>query len=401
MSEINRFYEIYKNKINQNESSTALINFLDENLSYKCKTVLDLGCGNLEWISKCESIKNANLYYLGVDIIPELIKYNEALYPWFNGVCEDLESFIKWPKADIVILRDVLKYHCNNTARDIIMYSLYNKWEYLIISTTKNDISNFKRKKIRGGNSEEFNILESFKFFEFPIMRIERKNCMDLVIARGEGHFDYIEIGISHFDTILHKSIRNHKSHNPPWKGISMDGVSFFLDKLPTQQENIKVLGCMGLQEGCGEIYYIDPDQYKPKRIPVYLSGYSKLNSLHEVCVDNLNSLSISPEEVVLKQETPIISAEYLIKKYSIKTIGYLKLQTNDNDLEILSYFIECFKDNYDLLPGKISLRMPRKDRYKQSLFIQVMNFFKLKGYIIDEANNLDIIFTRYISYIP
>src|SRR5215813_1137614 len=63
-----------------------LTNFIKSN---NINDVLDIGCGDLRFISKVDF---GNIKYLGIDCIPELVKRNKLKYPTIPCECVDIST---------------------------------------------------------------------------------------------------------------------------------------------------------------------------------------------------------------------------------------------------------------------------------------------------------------------
>ena len=75
---------------------------------HNCKSVLDLGCGDLNWITKSHFFNDTSFEYTGVDVVSTLIHIHSKTYPNKTFICRDL---VKWNNIgfqSIIILRDVL-----------------------------------------------------------------------------------------------------------------------------------------------------------------------------------------------------------------------------------------------------------------------------------------------------
>ena len=72
---------------------------------FNIKTMLDVPCGDLNWISKILPFKNTT--YIGADIVEDLIKKNKIKYPKYNFYTLDLVSD-ELPKVDLIMCRDIL-----------------------------------------------------------------------------------------------------------------------------------------------------------------------------------------------------------------------------------------------------------------------------------------------------
>ena len=68
---------------------------------YDIKSMLDIPCGDMNWISKL----NLNIDYVGADIVPELIAENKRNYPSIQFKVLDIVND-KLPKMDVLLCRD-------------------------------------------------------------------------------------------------------------------------------------------------------------------------------------------------------------------------------------------------------------------------------------------------------
>lgn len=114
MSVKNVFTSIYKtNKWNSKESVSGtgseikVTENLRKNLSdlikeYNIRSILDLPCGDFNWMSKIEL---GSIDYIGADIVSDLIEKNKTSYPNFNFKVMDIIED-KLPKVDLIIVRD-------------------------------------------------------------------------------------------------------------------------------------------------------------------------------------------------------------------------------------------------------------------------------------------------------
>lgn len=131
--------------------SEALNNFIYKN---HIETVLDLGCGDLTWISKSPFFNDDNIEYTGVDIVSSLIDSHKSNYPSKKFYCEDLVNYKCLSKASIIILRDVI-FHLKNDEILSIFENIRNHFDYILITscnTTENtdkfDKFKFSRKNL-------------------------------------------------------------------------------------------------------------------------------------------------------------------------------------------------------------------------------------------------------------
>lgn len=90
-------------------STSTLRTFLPAIIeALEIKSVLDAGCGDINWIR--ETPLNID-YYIGVDIVPDLIEKNSELYASNWCLFKELD-IVKdpLPQADFILCRDVLQH---------------------------------------------------------------------------------------------------------------------------------------------------------------------------------------------------------------------------------------------------------------------------------------------------
>ena len=121
MSVVNRFTKIFKKdswqrNLKYKESVSGSGSFLrnTENIrhylpkiikEFNIKSVLDLPCGDLNWIKEILPFKNTS--YIGADCVKELIELNKLKYPSYDLRVLDIIND-DLPKVDMIIVRDCL-----------------------------------------------------------------------------------------------------------------------------------------------------------------------------------------------------------------------------------------------------------------------------------------------------
>jgi hypothetical protein len=93
-------------------------------------TVCDLGCGDFNIGRQLFRYTN---HYIGVDIVPELIAYNQSVYkaPQLEFLCLDIVAD-DLPPADCVVLRQVLQHLSNAEIADVV--GKLEQYRYLILT---------------------------------------------------------------------------------------------------------------------------------------------------------------------------------------------------------------------------------------------------------------------------
>ena len=120
------------------------------------RDVLDLGCGDLEWVAGIPAIAEGSMRYHGVDAVPSLVSHHKRVYPWFHGAAMDLEAMPRI-EADVVLCKDVLFHLCNGAAEQILTHIERGTWRRLLI-TTQPGAANSRRHGMRGGKMAPLDI---------------------------------------------------------------------------------------------------------------------------------------------------------------------------------------------------------------------------------------------------
>lgn len=162
-----RFEDVYRRKLwatagvlsgdgSRVETASHVAEWLDQQADDGMQSVLDLGCGDLEWLSRCDSITSRRMTYKGVDVVEPLIEHHRRIFPWFVGMARDLEEFGKF-SSDVILLKDVIFHHCNGTAGQILMAVNAGTWKRFLVSTHPG-ANNSKRRGLRRGDMQPLDV---------------------------------------------------------------------------------------------------------------------------------------------------------------------------------------------------------------------------------------------------
>jgi hypothetical protein len=149
---------------NTKNCSEFLTNFIYTN---KCLSVLDLGCGDLTWMSKTEFFNDNNIKYTGVDVVESLIHSHVKNYQEKVFLNLDITTYTCFDNVDIIVIRDVL-FHLKNADIISIFNNIKNKFKYIMLTSCRNNKNtdhfdnkwHFTQKNI---NQEPFNISNNFE----------------------------------------------------------------------------------------------------------------------------------------------------------------------------------------------------------------------------------------------
>ena len=188
-----RFEEVYQRKLwasagvlsgegSRVEHNGALVAWLDGCAEDGLRTVLDLGCGDLEWVARCRSITDGILEYTGYDVVPAMIEHHRRVFPWFRGLAIDLEE-VPRVSADIVILKDVIFHHCNGAAEQILMNLNGSRWRRLLV-TSHPSADPTRRRGLRRGGWAPYDVEASGMISGKPVACLPRYDGCHLVYQR-------------------------------------------------------------------------------------------------------------------------------------------------------------------------------------------------------------------------
>jgi hypothetical protein len=122
---------------NTKDISQLLTEFIYKN---KCKTILDLGCGDLTWISRTPFFNDSDIKYTGVDIVESLINKHAEKYKQHPFVCKDLVNLNVIQPVSLIIIRDVL-FHLKNEDIQVIFNNIRDKFDFIAITSCKNEVN--------------------------------------------------------------------------------------------------------------------------------------------------------------------------------------------------------------------------------------------------------------------
>jgi autotransporter strand-loop-strand O-heptosyltransferase len=231
---------------------------------------------------------------------------------------------------------------------------------YLYTNGTVEDVVDIYEKNLFTGNGESISEWKRFPTSEKNLLvfhgekRIEKMSEMRQIlkdnnnkIKTNNGHFDFIEIGTSDFDTLI------ESSNNNEW-GISVEPIKFYLDKLPNKKNVFKEQSAIALENGDIDIYYIDEEDIQKHNLPWWVRGSNSVSSPHKFTIKELGEDLYY--QIVRKEKVKTITWSTLFEKYNVKSVDYLKIDTEGFDHIIFKDFLDYCELNKFPLPNKITL---------------------------------------------
>ena len=296
------------------------INYIKYNVLYKWGGI---------WINN-NILLIKNIDYLFNNLVEKegfiIINNNKLILDIFgsNANNELLSKLLDLINIDIneiyIIYKDIFaNYNIISYDNDIIIKEETNKYISLMYEDYKKLDNNqklmvFDTEKLINIKTEDFYILKN------PINYFIKKSFDNL---KHLDDIDFIEIGTSHFDTLIQERPESEK-------GISIDAVKYYIDSWPFKY-NVKKLN-IGISDkrGIAEIYYIPANIIKLLNLPEWYYGCNSLNKYHPYHIEN------NLEKYVSIDRINIIPTYELFYTNKIRKVKFLKIDTEGHDLIIL-----------------------------------------------------------------
>lgn len=159
------------------------------------------------------------------------------------------------------------------------------------------------------------------------------------------GYYDFIEIGSADFETLLEQATDDVK-------GITVEPLREYLDKLPNKENVIKVQAAISDKDGVDLIYYIDESKIKEHGLPEWTSGSNSLGKPHDYLT--LFYGKEFYESLVETKEVKTITFKTLVSTYNVEQIKHLKIDTEGHDHIVLKGYLDVCQENPKLLAETI-----------------------------------------------
>jgi len=165
------------------------------------------------------------------------------------------------------------------------------------------------------------------------------------IMPENKINYDFIEIGTSNFHALIIDCPEDSI-------GLSIEPLQKYLDDLPNKPNVTKVAAAISDQDGEIDIYNIPLVNIHKHNLPKWVKGTNSVSKPHEYARQQLGEELY--DSIVSVDKVPTMSWSTLISKYNIRSVDYLKIDTEGHDHVILkSYFEECNK-NPKLFANKI-----------------------------------------------
>jgi len=162
-------------------------------------------------------------------------------------------------------------------------------------------------------------------------------------------HYDNIEIGTSDFRTLIDEAVGN---------GISIEPLPYYFKRLPDRDKWTKLNVAISDKSGSTLAYYCDPKYLE--LYPKWIRGCNSIGSVHPTLLKTCKS------EHIIHEEVELISLVDLYALMHIKSIGYMKIDTEGHDLIIVNHLLDS------------KLPLPYKLQFESNVLVDEIKYHKL-----------------------
>ena len=173
-------------------------------------------------------------------------------------------------------------------------------------------------------------------------------------------HFDYVEIGTSSFNTLVQQPGADGQ------RGLSVDAMLLHLNKLPDKEGNTKVHAAIGATSGNTTVYYVDPDDIQKHRLPTWLRGCNMLGRPHPLPARVLHEKQL--DHLMRSAPVRIATIAELVARFCVRSIGFLKVDTEGFDTQIVQSLLDMLAQRAVLRPRSLMYEANWLDAERQGV---------------------------------
>ena len=206
-------------------------------------------------------------------------------------------------------------------------------------------------------------------------------------------HYDFVEIGTSDFDTIMQQAPDTKR-------GLSIDAMLVYLNRLPIRRNVTKVNAAVvyrsGLRQKSGSgtkarMYYVAPDDIEKYKLPAWLKGCSRMGKPLPEALAELERRDLG--SLMQSTEVPLLTFGAIAAAYRVGSIGFLKVDTEGNDVTILQSALSSFCRRPSLWPETLSYEHQHvADRHACS---RMNARLRARGYKLLKHSKRDYVFQK------
>jgi len=191
--------------------------------------------------------------------------------------------------------------------------------------------------------------------------------------------YDFVEIGTSDFLTLAEHILDNET-------GISIEPISYYLDRLPDKPNVHKANYAMSNKMGSTIIYYVKPEDITKYNLPWWVRGCNSINAPHPTVKSLLGEMH---DDIITVENVTLANWDFICNRYNITGIKLLKIDTEGHDAIILEDYFEYCEKHPNVLADEILFEYNvLADKQKTN---DMINKFVKKGYIVFKPTIDDI----------
>lgn len=210
--------------------------------------------------------------------------------------------------------------------------------------------------------------------------------------------YDFIEIGTSDFETLAQQY--------PDARGISVEPIKKYLDRLPNRDNLIKcnaalVTEAQYVKDSTLDVFYVSEEIIDKNNLGLWMKGCNSVGKPHDFHVGyfhdpgvwhdaedrtKLASRNLLEEGLVTKESVPVITWRLLVHQYNIGRIKVLKTDTEGMDAILIRDILQFYWDNHRMgdLPELIHFEdNAHTDKAEMKTTKEMMSMF---GYDVDDS---------------
>lgn len=178
--------------------------------------------------------------------------------------------------------------------------------------------------------------------------------------------YNFVEIGTSDFDALI-------QSATDTTRGISIEPIQYYLDRLPSPAEVIKLCCAVSTtnQSAMLEMYYVPEVAIREHGLPEWLRGCNSIGGYH------LQHKKLAIEHLVNMTHVPCYPLSQILEQHQVTELDLLKIDTEGQDSDILLNFA----NNMTVRPRRIEFES--NELSDQSRVRQVIDCYVRLGYSV------------------
>lgn len=159
---------------------------------------------------------------------------------------------------------------------------------------------------------------------------VEARDVAQLQQMEVAGAFDFVEIGTSDYETLIETASNTSR-------GLSVEPLQLYIDRLPNRPHVSKVTAAIVDDSGGDKdiaVYWVDPEDIDKHHMFPQARGCNSVGAPHAIHRDLMAS---GQGDLVMTARVPLLSIQELFSRYGVRSVDYLKVDTEGYDTRILS----------------------------------------------------------------